>query len=195
MGQEEVHCASNIVSNSHLFHSKSIDLPIPKIWLLKIWPWKSKVKVMGEVKVQSHNLGPTSNGFTSFHVNPPSYSYDRVFFRNFTFKIQGQSHSSRSINRHTILSPHIPFIPCRSTLLFPRCSYLRNWPWKSKVKVMGNVKVQSHNVSLTSYWLTPLLFHVNLASHCWVTTFSKFDLEIQGSRSWMRSQFKVTMWV
>ena len=26
-------------------------------------------------------------------------------------------------------------------------------------------------------------------------TFSKFDLEIQGSRSWVRSQFKVTMWV
>ena len=115
------------------------------------------------------------------------------FFRNFTFKIQGQSHSSRSINRHTILSPHIPFIPCRSTLLFLRCSYLRNWPWKSKVKVMGDVKVQSHNVSLTSYWLTPLLFHVNLASHCWVTTFSKFDLENQGSRSWVRSHFKVTM--
>ena len=58
--QKEAHCASNIVSNSHLFHSNPIDLPIPKIWLLKIWPWKYKVKVMGEVKVLSHNLGPTS---------------------------------------------------------------------------------------------------------------------------------------
>ena len=60
---------------------------------------------------------------------------------------------------------------------------------------MGEVKVQSHNVSLTSYRLTSLSFHVNRASHCWVTTLSKFDLEIWGSRSWMRSQFKVTMWV
>ena len=64
---------------------------------------------------------------------------------------------------------------------------------------MGEVKVQtvvqSHNVSLTSYRLTSLSFHVNLASHCWVMTFSNSDLEIQGSRSWMRSQFKVTMWV
>ena len=51
VGQEEAHCPCNIVSNSHLFHSKSIDLPIPKIWQLKIWPWKSKVEVMGEVKV------------------------------------------------------------------------------------------------------------------------------------------------
>ena len=51
VGQEEGHCASNIVSNSHLFHSKSMGLLIPKIWLLKIWPWKSKVKVMGEIKV------------------------------------------------------------------------------------------------------------------------------------------------
>ena len=113
-------------------------------------------------------------------------------FQNLTFKIQGQSHSSRSINMCTILSPHIPFIPCWSALPFLRCSYLKNWPWKSKVKVMGDVQVQSHNVSLTSYWLTSFLFHVNLASHCWVTTFSKFDLEIQGSRSWMRSQLKVT---
>ena len=60
---------------------------------------------------------------------------------------------------------------------------------------MGEVIVQSHKVGLTSYRLTSLSFHVNLASHCWVTTFSKFDLEIQGSRSWVRSQFKVTMWV
>ena len=114
-----------------------------------------------------------------------------------TFKIQGQSHSSRSHNRYNILSTHILFIPCWSALQLLRCSYLKNWPWNSKVKVkvMGEVKVQCHNVSLTSYRRTSLLFHVNLATHCWVTTFSKFDLEIQGSRSWMRSQFKVTMWV
>ena len=32
-----------------------------------------------------------------------------------------------------------------------------------------------------------LFFHVNRASHSWVTTFSKFDLEHQGSGSWVRS--------
>ena len=205
-----------------------------------------------------------------------------------TVKIQGQSHSSRSHNRYNILSPHIPFIPCWSALPFLRCSYLKNWPWKSKVKVMGEVKVQSHNVSLTFYWsthipfvpcqsgipllsydffkilpwnsrvkvidevavqshnavitsyrltsmsigppileiqhfqnltlkikgqghgwghslshnvglasyrLTSLSFHVNRPSHSWDTAFSKFDLGNEGSRSLVRSPFKVTMWV
>ena len=56
------------------------------------------------------------------------------FFRNLTFKIQGQSHSSRSHNRNNILSTRIPFIPCWPALPFLRCSYSKNWPWKSKVK-------------------------------------------------------------
>ena len=81
--QEQAHHESDIVSNSHLFYSKSINLPIPKIWLLKIWPWKSKVKVMGEVKVLSHNLRPTPYRLTFFwfHVNSPSYCYDEAFFK------------------------------------------------------------------------------------------------------------------
>ena len=33
-------------------------------------------------------------------------------FKNLTFKIQGQSHSSRSHSRYNIPSTHIPFIPC-----------------------------------------------------------------------------------
>ena len=41
--------------------------------------------------------------------------------------------------------------------------------------------------------LTSLSFHVNRASHSWVTTFSKFDLENQGWRWWVRSQFKLIM--
>ena len=52
---------------------------------------------------------------------------------------------------------------------------------------MGEVKVKGHNVSLTSYRLTSLWFHVNWSSHSWNTAFSKFDLE--NSRS--RSQLKV----
>ena len=63
-----------------------------------------------------------------------------------------------------------------------------------KVKVVGEVTLQSHNVGLTSYRHTSLLFYINRAFSSWVTTFSKFDLENQGSRSWVRSQFKVTMW-
>ena len=90
-------------------------------------------------------------------------------FRNLTFKIQGRSHSSRSNKRNNILSTHTPFNPCWSALPFLRCSYLKNWPWKSKVK--GEVKVQSHQVSLTSYRLTSLWFHVNRPSHSRDTAF------------------------
>ena len=67
----------------HLFYSKSINLPIPKIWLSKIWRYKSKVKVMGEVKLLSHNSSPTSYRLTffCFHVNSPSDCYDKAFLK------------------------------------------------------------------------------------------------------------------
>ena len=68
-------------------------------------------------------------------------------------------------------------------------------PWKSKIKVMGEVKVWSHNVSLTFYRLTSLSFHVNQPSHSWNTAVSKFDLEYPRSRSWVRWTLKVTKWV
>ena len=44
--------------------------------IFKIWPWKSKAKVMGEGNVESHNMGPTFYRLTSysFHVNRPSHS-------------------------------------------------------------------------------------------------------------------------
>ena len=129
-------------------------LPFLGYSYFKIWHWKFKVKVMGEVIVSSHN-----------------------------------KHGSN------IQLTNIPFVPCGSGIPFLSYDFFKIWPWKSRVKVMGEVTVQSHNVGLTSYRLTSLSFHVNRASHSWVTTFSKFDLVNQGSRSWVRSQFKVTMWV
>ena len=47
----------------------------------KIWPWKFKCKVMGEVTVPSHKVCPTSYSFTSFsfRVNRPSHSWDTAF--------------------------------------------------------------------------------------------------------------------
>ena len=167
----------------------------------KIWRWKFKVKVMGEVKVESHNMGPTFSRLTSlsFHVTRASHSWVMTFWENLTLKIKGQGHgwghSSKSQCGSNILLAHIPFIPCQSGIRFLSDDFFKIWPWKSRVKVMGEVTVQSHNVDLTSYRLTSLSFHVNRASDSWVTTFSKFDLENQGSRSWVRSQFKVTMWV
>ena len=45
---------------------------------------------------------------------------------------------------------------------------------------MGEVILQSHMVGLTSYRLASLSFHVNLASHCWVTTFQNLTLKFKG---------------
>ena len=170
-------------------------MSILKYSYFKNWPWKSKVKVMGEVKVPSHNVSLTSFRSTSIgHPLPELH-----LFQNLTLKIKGQGHgwghSSKSQCGSNILSTHIPFVPCQWALPFLRYDLFKIWPWKSKVKVMGEVTIQSHNVGLTSCRLTSLSFHVNRASHSWVTTVSKFDLENQRSRSWAGSQFKVTMWV
>ena len=166
-------------------------LPFLGYSYFKIWHWKFKVKVMGEVKVESHNMGPTFSrlAWLSFHVNRASHSS----------KIKGQGHgwgqSWKSQHRSNIQSTHITFVPCGSGIPFLSYDYFKISPWKSRVKVMGEVTVQSHNVGLTSYRLTSLSFHVNQTSYSWVTTSWKFDLENQGSSSWVRSQFQVTMWV
>ena len=80
-------------------------------------------------------------------------------FQNLTLKIKRQGHwwghSSKSQCWPSILSTNIPFLPCQSTLPFLRYSIFKIWPWNSRVKVMGEVTVQSHNVGLASYWLKP----------------------------------------
>ena len=96
-------------------------------------------------------------------------------FQILTLKSKGQGHgwghSSKSQCGSNILSTL--FVPCQSALLFLTYSIFKIWPSKSRVKVMGEVTIQSHNVGLISYRLTSLLFHVNRPSHSWVMTFFK----------------------
>ena len=103
-----------------------------------------------------------------------------LHFQILTLKIQSQSHSSRSYSRYNTLSTHIPIVPCWSAFPYMGYSYFKIWHWKFKVEVMGEVIVGSHNMGPTFSRLTSLSFHVNWASHSWVMTFSKFDLENQG---------------
>ena len=133
----------------------------------------------------------------SFQLSRPSHS--SVTVQYFTFKIQGQGYgwgqSLKSQCESNTLSTHIPFVPCQSAIPFLRYDHFKIWPWKSKVKVMGEGKVQSHNIGPTVYRLTSLWFHVNRPSHSWDTAFSKFDLENPRSRWSMRWTLKVTTWV
>ena len=103
-----------------------------------------------------------------------------------SLKIQGLGHgwgkSLKSQHGSNIRSTHIPFVPCQSGIQFLSYDFSKIWPWKSRVRVMGEVKVESHNMGPTFNLLTSLTFHVDQASHSWVTTFSKFDLENKGSK-------------
>ena len=86
----------------------------------------------------------------------------------------------KSQHGSNILSTHIHLIPYQSAIPFLRYDFFKIWPWKSKVKVMGEGNVESHKMGVTSYWLTSLSFHVNRPFHSWDTAFSKFELEIPG---------------
>ena len=115
-------------------------------------------------------------------------------FQNLTLKIQGQCHwwgeYLKSQHGSFILSTHILFTPCQSAIQSLRYNFFKIWPWKSKANVMGEVNVESHNNSPAFRRLTSLSFYVNLPSHPWDTTFSKFDLENPRAWSWLRSKWK-----
>ena len=95
----------------------------------------------------------------SFHVNQPSHSWDKTF-QNLTLKIQGQGHGRgahwKSHHGSNILSTHTLFVPCQSAIPFIRYDFLKIWPWKSKVKVMGEGNGESHNMGPTFYRLISL---------------------------------------
>ena len=60
-------------------------------------------------------------------------------------------------------------------------------PWGSGVSMFCR-----HNVSLTSYRLASLWFHVNWPSHSWDTDFQSLTLKIQGQGHSSRSQRRYT---
>ena len=142
----------------------------------KIWHWKFKVKVICEVKVTTwvrHSVD--SHPFRSMWIGHPIA--ELRLFQNLTLKIKGQGHrwghSSKSLCGCNILSTYIPFVPRQSGIPFLSYDFFKIWPWKSRVKVMGEVTLQSHNVGLTSYRLIFLSLHVNRPSHSWDTAFFK----------------------
>ena len=95
---------------------------------------------MGEVTVQSDNVGLTSYQLTSlsFRVNRPSHSWHTAFSK-FDLEIKGQGHgwgnNSKSQYGSNILSTHIPFVPSQLAFPFLKYSIFKIWPWKSRVKV------------------------------------------------------------
>ena len=64
--------------------------------------------------------------------------------------------SWKSQHGSNILSTHIPLIPCQLAIPFLRYAFFKIWPWKSKVKVMSEVDIESHKMGPTFYRLTSL---------------------------------------
>ena len=162
VAQKEAHCASNIVSNSHLFHSKPIDLPIPKIWLLKIWPWKYKVKVRGEVKVLSHNLGPKSYQIVLEIPTGPPVRSRQLWRRTGNFLLIFLQFNVYDL-RFKPWGPTTFWLSFQHCILWIHILVCKIWPSKSKVKVI----TQGHIIGITSYRLISLSFHVDRPSHSW----------------------------
>ena len=182
-------CGSNILSTHIPFVPCQSALPFLRYSIFKIWPWKSKFKVIA----QDHKVGITPYRFISlsFRVDRPSHSWDTVLSKfdleNPNVKVIAQGHTV-GITPYRLIS-----------LSFHVDRPSHSWDTVlSKFDLENhNVKViaQGHTVGITPYRLISLSFHVDRPSHSWVTTFSTFNRENQGSRSWVRSQFKITMWV
>ena len=157
----------------------------------KIWPSKSKVKVIAH----SHTLGITSYRLISlsFHVDGPFSTWDTAIQIIDLEKVQGHGwgQSLKSQHGSNIQSTHIPLVPCQLALPFLRYSIFKVWPWKSKVKVIA----QGHKEGIPPYRFISFSFHINRPSHSWDTAILKFDIKNSRSRSWVRSKFKVTTWV
>ena len=142
-----------------------------------------------------HHIQLTS---LSFQVSRPSQSWDTAISK---FDLENPRSRSwvRSKFEVTMWVQHsIDSNPFRSMSIghpIPDTIFFKIWPWKSKVNVMGEVNVESHNMGPTFYQLTSLSFHVN-----WPIPFLRYDFfKIwpwkSRSRSWLRSKVKVTKWV
>ena len=130
----------NILSIHIAFVPCQSALPFLRYSIFKIWPWKFKVKVMGEVDIESHKVDVTSYRLTSLSSMSIGHPIPEILlFQYLTLKIQGQGHGWgerwQSQSGCSILSIQIPFVPCQSALPILRYSIFKIWPWKSKVKV------------------------------------------------------------
>ena len=184
-GLGQYHCASNIISNSHPFHCKWVGPPIPEIKQFQYFTLK---RPQGRYNTLSTHitfvqcrwaLAFLSIAIKKFDLeNPSSRSWLRWTFKVTTWvkhSIDSHPFRSKSIN-HPI----------------PQTRHFQNLTLKIQGQGHGWGEHWKSQHGPTLYRLTFFSFHVNLPSHSWDTTFSKFDLENPKSRSWVRWMLKAT---
>ena len=163
---------------------------------------KIQVQCHGKVKGQGHIVGSTTYQLTSlsFHVDRPSHSWDMAISK---FDLESpRSKSGQRLRSHSgsnILSTHIPFIRCQSTLPFLRYNFFKLWPWKSKVKIMvrWNIKVKQlaqHPFDVFPFCFTSILWYVQYSAvPLWRGQFSlKFSQQTPHS-SLVRARYGVSV--
>ena len=153
----------------YLLCAMSIGPHIVKYSYIKIWPWKSMVKVMCLVKGQGH-------------VWPSKFKGQGYG--------QGQTHWSHL--RPGVQSICLLFVTWQSDHFWQRYSKFYIWPWKFKVKVMAKVKPDGHIWALEFNRYVSFSFRGNRTIVGWDIANSIFDLENSRSRSWPRSNSMVT---
>ena len=91
------------------YNTLSTHIPIVPCWsafpylgysYFKIWYWKFKVEVMGEVIVGSHNIQSTHIPFIPSQLGIPFLSYD--FFKIWPWKSRGQGHGWGHSSNHNV---------------------------------------------------------------------------------------------
>ena len=184
----------NIRSIHILFVPCQSGIPFLNFDFFKIWPWKSRVKGMGEATVQSnnnnnnnnnlywHNYRSSTSWLNSILQCTVSLGLSQLWLYTLYSRLRiinawGETKSQCGSN---ILSTPISLVPCQSALPFLRYNIFKIWPWKSRVKVMGAVTIQSHNVDLASYRLESISIHVNRPSQSWDTDFTIWPWKSKG---------------
>ena len=177
-------CESNILSTHIPLVPCQSALPFLRYSIFKIWPWKSKVKVIA----QGHKVGITPHRLISlsFHVDRPCHSWDtaiskfdvensrsRSWVRSKLKVITWVQHSVDSHPFHSMSIGHpIPELWLFQNLTLKIKGQGHGWGHSSKSQCGSNI-ISTH---------IPLV-HVNRPSHSWDIAFSKFVPKDQGSRS------------
>ena len=137
--------------------------PILRYSYLKIWPWKSMVKVTCVVKGQGY-------------ISPS----------NFKGQDYGQGQTHWSHLRPGVQSIWLFFFSCQSDHFLLRYRKFHIWPWKFKVKVMAKVKHDGHILALEFNRYVCFSFRGNQTIFGWDMANSIFGLVKSRSKSWRK---------
>ena len=164
----------------------SIGPPILRYSYLKIWPWKSMVRVRCVVKGQGHGYG---QGHTHWSNLRPGVHYRKfhIWPWKFKVKVMAKVKPDGHIWGLGVRSISLLFVSWQSDHFWLRYSKLYIGPWKLKVKVMAKVKPDGHIWALEFNRYVCFLFRGNRTIFGSDIANSIFDLENSRSRSRQKS--------